>query len=105
MRNPIRSPRYPQFQAHSSDMHVLLGVRRLPDEGMPERLISGVRVYVKPIVRVKGRKSSKHRVMAICKCGQHLSVGRIHQHKCEEPYCDACKQHRPCSCDQMGRSR
>ena len=82
MKNLIYSPRFPQYAASSDDMHAMLGVKRLPDEGMPERLIQGIRVYVKPIVRVKGSKSSKHRVMAICKCNQHLSVGRLHQHKC-----------------------
>ena len=82
MKTMIRSERYPQWTAHSDEIHRLLGVKRLPDEGMSERLIQGIRVYVKPIVRVKGQKSSKHRVMAICKCNQHLSVGRLHQHKC-----------------------
>jgi hypothetical protein len=82
MKTMIRSERYPQYTAHSDEIHRLLGVKRLPDEGMPERLIQGIRVYVKPIERVKGRKSSKHRVMAICRCNQHLSVGRLHQHKC-----------------------
>jgi hypothetical protein len=81
-KHMIRSPRFPQYNAQSHDIHALLGVKKLPDEGMPERLIQGVRVYVKPIVRVPGVKSSKHRVMAICRCNQHLSVGRLHQHKC-----------------------
>lgn len=105
MKVKIVSPTYPPWHANSWEMHKLLGVKRLPDEGMSERLIQSVRVYVKPIVRVPGRKSSKHRVIAICNCGQHVPVGRLHQHKCEEPFCDACKQHKPCSCDQMAGAR
>lgn len=70
-------------RAQSGDMHRLLGVKRLPDEGMQVRWIQGVQVYVKPIVRVKGTKSSRHRVYVICECGRHVPAGRLHQHKCE----------------------
>lgn len=108
MKNPIRSPRFPQYAADAHDLYAFLGVKKLPDEGMPERLIQGVRVYVKPLVRIPGlrRNFNGLRVMAICKCNQHIAVGRLHQHKCwHDRFCDACQQHRPCSCDQMGRNR
>lgn len=117
------------YSANSTDMYALLGVSsgKLPAEGMPERLIQGVRVYVRPLditahhracircgLDVEGmsgpnpdwrdrgnntycpRTRRKHnggrirrnwqglRVMAICNCGQHVPVGRLHQHKCKE---------------------
>jgi hypothetical protein len=107
--------RYNRY-AHASDMYRLLGVRpgHLPNEGIPERVIEGVRVYVRPLVteclcpqiwnghdepqpdptRVerdcpvhganKGRRNWQGlRVMAICECGRHIPVGRLHQHKCK----------------------
>lgn len=67
----------------SREMHELLGVKRLPDEGMSVREIQGVQVYVLPRAPKNGRKSSRHRVMAICNCGRIVPVGRLHQHKCE----------------------
>lgn len=66
--------------AHAHHILQLLGVKRLPDEGMPERLIDGVRVYVAPRLR-PGRRF--HRVTAICDCGRHIPVGRLHQHICK----------------------
>lgn len=80
-------------RATSSEMMELLGLKRtanLPKEAMPERLIQGVRVYVKPqrVLLPGERKSSSHRIFAICECGQHVPTGRLHQHKCkgeEEP--------------------
>lgn len=75
--------RYRYADAH--DMYALLGVKSLPPEGMPERLIHGVRVYVKPLAPKVGMRRNFQglRVMAICKCGQHLPVGRMHQHICQ----------------------
>jgi len=84
MKVSIMSPRFPKWRANSHDIHLLLGVKRLPDEGMEERDIQGVRVYVRPIVRVPGVKSSAHRVIAICNCGRHVPTGRLHQHVCKE---------------------
>ena len=73
--------------ANAYDMYEFLGVRSLPAEGMPERIIHGVRVYVKPLPppspNWRGRNFQGLRVMTICKCGQHLAVGRMHQHKCK----------------------
>lgn len=76
-----------RFNADAHDMYRLLGVTksRLPVEGMPERVIHGVRVYVKPLppnTSVR-RNFQGLRVMAICECGQHLAVGRLHQHRCK----------------------
>lgn len=112
--------------ASSSDMLAYLGVKKLPPEGIPEQLIQGVRVYVKPLPfqvtqtycrhcnqdiegfspyprgawRDRGNNGTcdgkrQHspafwpkrnwqglRVYAICECGQHVPVGRMHQHKC-----------------------
>ena len=75
--------------ANNGDMLEHLGLKRtakLPKEGMPERLIQGVRVYVKPSESggTRARRACKHRVMAICECGQHVPTGRLHQHKCKE---------------------
>ena len=80
-------------QLDRDELLEMLGVRNLPDEGMPERSIMGVRVYVKPLVRVPGRRRNFNglRMMAICACGQHLAVGRLHQHQCVET-CRACKR-------------
>lgn len=74
--------------ANSSDMLGYLGVKSLPVEGMPERLIHGVRVYVKPLPAPLTpssliRNFQGLRVMAICNCGRHIPVGRLHQHICK----------------------
>ncbi len=85
MKVRIESPRMPGRYANTTDIFLLLGQKhKWPDEGIPEQLVQGVRVYVTPAVRVPGRKSSKHRAMAICNCGQHVPCGRLHQHRCEE---------------------
>jgi hypothetical protein len=72
--------------ANATDMYTYLGVTQgsLPAEGMPERVIDGVRVYVRPLPPKTGmrRNWAGLRVMAICDCGRHLPVGRMHQHKC-----------------------
>lgn len=74
--------------ADAHDMYAQLGVTSstLPHEGMSERLIAGVRVYVKPLPThiSAGRRRFCLRVMAICECGQHLAVGRMHQHACKK---------------------
>jgi hypothetical protein len=72
--------------ASAGDMYELLGVTAgsLPAEGMPERTIQGVRVYVKPLPPKTGtRRNFGLRVTAICPCGRHVPVGRLHQHKCK----------------------
>ncbi len=69
------------------DMYQILTGRengKLPVEGMSERDIEGVRVYVKPFVKTPGRRTMEGvRVIAICRCGQHVPVGRLNQHKCK----------------------
>lgn len=83
-------------RASAGDMYEFLGLSRsraqLPPEGMAERLIQGVRVYVAPLVPGWGKRRSQSmgvrywqglRVYAICGCGRHVAVGRMHQHKCE----------------------
>lgn len=79
--------RFGRAQAH--EMYALLGVRSLPEAGMPERLIQGVRVYVRPLgaeteSRSRWRNWHGLRVMAICECGQHVPVGRLRQHICRK---------------------
>jgi hypothetical protein len=70
--------------ADAHDMYALLGTRKLPAEGMPERLIQGIRVYVKPLPDGKPRQRQSLRVTAICDdCGRHIAVGRMHQHICK----------------------
>jgi hypothetical protein len=67
--------------ADAYDMYKLLGLKsnRLPADGMTPREIQGVLVYVKPSVP----GTLHHRVYAVCSCGQHVPVGRIHQHICK----------------------
>lgn len=80
--NRLIPGKYRYADAH--DMYALLGVKRLPDEGMPERLIQGIRVYVKPLPDGKPRHRQSLRVTAICDCGRHIAVGRMHQHICKD---------------------
>ena len=70
--------------ANATDMYNFLGTSVLPIEGMPERLIQGVRVYVKPLPEGKPGQRQSLRVTAICDCGKHVPVGRMHQHKCKK---------------------
>lgn len=72
-------------RAHAADMLRLLGVKKLPKEGMEEREIQGVRVYVKPSLSGGTRLTRRcnHRVFAICECGRHVPAGRLHQHICK----------------------
>jgi len=84
------------WYANNDDMLRLLGVKVLPKEGMPERKIQGLTVYVKPapeprlvnapgsIYHGKPFKSSRHRIMVICDCGKHVPAGRMRQHRCKE---------------------
>lgn len=95
-RHAILSPRYPQYRdrpATNTDMLLILGEihqatfpggKQWPDAGLPPTVVQGVKVWVNPIVRVPGRKSSKHRVMCECPgCGTVLSAGRLFQHVCK----------------------
>lgn len=75
-------------RATAGELYTLLGLAstKLPETGMPGRLIQGHYVYVRPLpVKVsRHRNFDGLRVMTICVCGQHLAVGRMHQHKCKE---------------------
>lgn len=89
----IKSPRPGQGHAHTADMVKLLSeahqreVRKgghWPDEGLLPVTVQGFMVWVVPIERIPGKKSSRHRVLCECPgCGVVLSVGRLHQHKCK----------------------
>lgn len=80
----LKSKKYENWPMHSGEMMQELGLKsggHLPAEGMPERTINGVTIYVLPAEPSTGRKSSKHRVMAICPvCNRHMSAGRLNQH-------------------------
>lgn len=81
----IMSLRFPHRTAHNRDLLLLLGQAgtKWPDAGLPTTVVQGVKVWVAPITRVPGRKSSAHRVMAECTdCGAVMSAGRLFQHKC-----------------------
>jgi hypothetical protein len=88
------SPRYEGRHAHSPDMQILLARahdnvalvkgNKWPELGLPPVVVQGIKVWVNPMVRVPGRKSSKHRVMCECPdCGAVLSAGRLFQHVCK----------------------
>jgi hypothetical protein len=76
----------------SRDMMRLLGLRpgaHLPDGGMEERTIQGVRVWVTHIVhhpdehpsRDRRRGPRPHRIMCACSvCGKAVPFGRLFQH-------------------------
>jgi hypothetical protein len=80
--------------ATNREMLALLGITasRLPDHALPHRFIQGIKVWVTPARRLpppavtgpwRRSKSSAHRVMGECpNCSKHMSVGRMHQHKC-----------------------
>lgn len=70
-------------KVNAYQMLEILGVKVLPVEGMPEQIIQGVRVYVKAKPTAIGGGMAGLRVMAICECGQHVAVGRMHQHICK----------------------
>ena len=71
----------------NSDMLKLLGIEgtHLPVDGMPPRIIQGVKVWVtpKPALKPGLRHSATHRVMCECSlCGKHMSRGRLFSHYC-----------------------
>lgn len=80
--------------AHSHDIKLMLGLtvkQKLPNEGMPPRLIHGIEVWVAPLAprisqdhieRWRRRYAKPHRVLCRCpQCGKVVSVGRLHQHE------------------------
>lgn len=80
----IRSLKYPHWPAHAGEVMGFLGVKRLPVEGMAPRDIQGYQVYVRPLDgRLVGcrRNFQGLRVMVVCKCGEHVALGRLVQHE------------------------
>lgn len=84
----------PSRNAHSPQVRAMLGLdskAKLPVEGMPARVVQGIKVWVEPLVGAAPKNSagrtakrSTHRVLAECPhCQQVLSAGRLHQHKCK----------------------
>jgi hypothetical protein len=83
------------YKAYTGEVMELLGVKKLPPEGMNLILIQGIWIFVEPAPEPryvggfsawagKKIKSSKHRIKAICgTCDKTLSAGRLHQHKCK----------------------
>lgn len=79
------------WPVHSHHMLEKLGVKgtKWPDDGMAPRMVDGIKVWVTPRAPAANRqlgikKSSTHRVMCECPgCGDHMSAGRLFQHKCD----------------------
>lgn len=78
------------WPAQAEEVKTMLGLKPgqpLPREGMAERLIQGIRVYVAPLLPGWGKRHNGGwqglRVMAICECGRHITVSRLQQHKCK----------------------
>jgi hypothetical protein len=73
-------PDYPRWPAHSGHVKALLGLDAnapLPADGMPERVVHGIAIWVAPLV--KGRFAL--RVRARCPvCGTEVAAGRLYQH-------------------------
>jgi hypothetical protein len=79
--------------ANAHAMYRLLTGRtngKLPPEGQGDTVVTDdtgqkVIVYVKPLGERKAgqRKRHTHRVYTVCSCGEHVPVGRLHQHKCK----------------------
>jgi hypothetical protein len=83
----------PHCGNHSYEVYALLGLApkaKLPPEGMPERLIQGIPVWVDPLPEVKlnryGRPQRRFalRVRARCpQCGKETALSRLIQHTCK----------------------
>jgi hypothetical protein len=68
---------------HSHHVRRLLGVDRLPENGMLRRELQGIIVWVEPLrgERPASGKRHTHRVLAECPvCSMVMSVGRLPQH-------------------------
>jgi len=87
-----QSPRY-SCAAQSNELCQMLGLApkaKLPPEGMPERLIQGIPVWVDPLPEVKlnryGRPQRRFalRVRARCpQCEKEFAASRLIQHTCK----------------------
>jgi len=88
LRAALKSSRHPRYFMDHYDVSRLLGKNpgnHLPDDGF-ELVHNGVTIKCEPIVRVPGKKSSKHRVFYYCACCKFIPLGRAHQHL---PHCEA----------------
>lgn len=93
MSSYLRSPKYLNAKASAwevMEMLELSATSKLPAGGMAPRIIQGIEVWVEPLLHrtaapgVRLHKRSTHRVLAKCPtCSRVLSVGRLHQHRCD----------------------
>ena len=72
---------------HHSDLYAALGLdpkRKLPDAGLPPRMVGNVWVWVVP--KIPGTNQDAKRVWCSCPyCERKLTAGKLHQHV---PYCE-----------------
>jgi hypothetical protein len=97
--NFLRNPRIPGIHWHDTNSALdptnyltiprLFGLDskadRLPDEGIPARVIKGIKMWVDPkpvnLEPITSRHPSTHRAKAECPlCSKVVSIGRLHQH-------------------------
>jgi hypothetical protein len=75
------------WNCHEGELKELFGLSKKdkwPSEGLPAKLIQGIRVWVNPKTTAT-TLSQFHRCRAQCpRCLKVLSAGRLHQHKCKE---------------------
>lgn len=74
----------PNWNAHTHELRKKMGVKThdWPPEGMGAQMVDGIKVWVLPKAESL-TKSSTHRAMCQCPgCGDIMSAGRLHQHKC-----------------------
>ena len=89
----FENSRRPHDGNHSYEVYALLGLapgQKLPPEGMPERLIQGIPVWVLPLPEVKVKRYVRQqrrfalRVRARCpQCGKETALSRLIQHTCK----------------------
>jgi hypothetical protein len=112
----LYNSRYPGRPVHSSRMFELFSLdatAKWPDAGLPPRELPAtdtsngtavdVTVWVRPITRTPGRKSSAHRVRCLCPgCNVELSAGRLFQHVCSTTLTDNQLRYRKLLLQLMG---
>ena len=84
----IPDPNRGNWNAHSPAMKQYFGLQPndpWPANGLPARVIAGIKVWVAPLSpNSADRRSRLHRVRAQCPlCNAVLSAGRLHQHVCK----------------------
>lgn len=90
MPNFVRNPHRPEWNAHCHHVREMLGLRpkqKLPREGIAAKVIDGVSIYVLSADAAKQLwpdVKKPHRMRGVCPtCGEHMSAGRLFQHKCK----------------------